>query len=511
MGSKVWIHAVIAVLGGASSAGCNALTAVDDYAYDRACAQKIVATAEDCSTADIDENCDGVPRCSADDLWGLGFGRIGAQLGRAVAFDPARNVLVAGTFEGEADLSGGVNAFTTVQGQDVYLAKFDPSGKPLWQRQFGGTGDQTVRGVAVDGQGNVILVGRFTGEMVFGETLHQSNGQGDIFVAKISSSGAVVWSKAYGNDQDQVATAVAVDPSGNVLFTGAFAGTLDFGSGADQLQSVGALDVFVAKLAPGGSPAWSQRFGDVNQGVVDQVGSAIAAGPRGEVYVGGKFQGSLVVTPDGPVTSTGLDDAFVMSFNAKGELRWALGMGDAAATGAQQVTSMATDPDGNLLVSGLFTGRLEFAAVALASKGGADMFLAKLTPTGEVAWANGYGTADDEVETEVATDGARNVLLTGSILGALDFGDGLKPGNDPPTPDIFIAKLDANGAAITTPRFVATGFQRGHDIATDSLGNIAVTGAFNGRVTFEDVELESVAPSEPAPPLTDAFVTVFRP
>jgi hypothetical protein len=68
-----------------------------------------------------------------------------------------------------------------------------------------------------------------------------------------SKEGAVVglhylWSKRFGDTGYQNATATAVDGAGNVLLTGNFVGTVDFGGG--PLSSAGGYDIFVAKLSP---------------------------------------------------------------------------------------------------------------------------------------------------------------------------------------------------------------------------------------------------------------------
>lgn len=506
---------VIAVSGGAVILGCNAVSGLNDYKFDRACAKRIVATAEDCGTPDIDENCDGVSTCSADGLWSHGFGARLAQEGRTVSFDHARNILVAGVFEGDINLAEGADLLTAVQERDSFLAKFDPAGKPLWHKQFGGAGAQEVKSLAVDSQNNVLLVGAFTTEIGLGETVLQSSGaSADIFVAKLSEGGDVLWSKRFGDSGDQVASAVAVDASDNVLFTGGFTGTLDFGVGATQLSSVQEHDVFVAKLDPAGNHLFSERFGDVTADKGDQFGTAVAVGAGGAFFVGGRFQATLVKMPDLVITSSGRSDAFVIAFAADGEKQWAKGIGAAAgAMTDQEITSMATDPDGNLIIAGRFEGQVIFPdKPPFPTKGASDMFLAKLDPTGALLWAAAYGTTGDDIPTAVATDGARNVLLTGSVFDAVDFGAELKPGSAPLTNDFFLAKFDGSGLARTTPRFGEAGFQRGYGIASDALGNIAVTGAFGGTVTLEQgVVLMSVSPPSTPRSYEDAFLAVFRP
>ena len=119
-------------------------------------------------------------------------------------------------------------------------------GKHLWSKCFGDGSDQYAIAVAVDASRNLIVAGYFEGTLDFGGGVLTSAGANDIFVAKFGSDGAHLWSKRFGDGSDQAASAVAVDASGNVIVTGVFRGTVDFGGGG--LTSAGVEDIFVAKF-----------------------------------------------------------------------------------------------------------------------------------------------------------------------------------------------------------------------------------------------------------------------
>ena len=120
------------------------------------------------------------------------------------------------------------------------------TGKHLWSKGFGDGSHQAAEAVAVDASGNVIVTGNFEGTVDFGGGALTSTGSRDIFVAKFGSDGAHLWSKSFGAGDDQITQAVTVDASGNVIVTGWFYGTVDFGGGA--LTSAGSFDIFVAKF-----------------------------------------------------------------------------------------------------------------------------------------------------------------------------------------------------------------------------------------------------------------------
>ncbi|WP_437553666.1 hypothetical protein WME97_19070 [Sorangium sp. So ce367] len=96
--------------------------------------------------------------------------------------------------------------------------------------------------------------------------------------------------------------ALAVDADGNILVTGGFDGTVDFGGG--PLVGTGNIDAFVLKLDPVGNHLWSRRFGDLSSVVEAQVGLAIAADASGNIAIEGRFGGTTDLG-GGPVTSEG--------------------------------------------------------------------------------------------------------------------------------------------------------------------------------------------------------------
>ncbi len=159
--------------------------------------------------------------------------------------DASGNVLVTGHFDGKMSL--GDMPLVSAGGFDLFVAKFDPSGAHMWSKSFGDGGFQEGRSLVVDAPGSVLVTGRFNGVMNLGSGQLVSAGGYDLFVAKLDPSGGPLWSKSFGDVSLQEGHGIAVDASGNVLTTGRFSGTMDFGLG--PLTSAG-FDLFVAKLTP---------------------------------------------------------------------------------------------------------------------------------------------------------------------------------------------------------------------------------------------------------------------
>ena len=235
-------------------------------------------------------------------LWSKRFGSPGFDLGGPVAVDSSGNVFVAGTFDQTIDLGGGT--LTTAGGRDIFVAKFSPTGTYIWQKSFGSTGDDWVRGLAVDGAGNVVLTGQFVNTINFGGPAMTSSGFEDIFLAKLSgTNGSYVWSRSFGNSSTTDAGyGVAVDGSNNVAITGFFGQTVDFGGGPIVAQG---YDIFVAKYNSAGAYISAKRYGDPPALFDNQFGDAIAMSSGGNVYITGHFLGTLDFGAAGRMGPTG--------------------------------------------------------------------------------------------------------------------------------------------------------------------------------------------------------------
>jgi len=203
-------------------------------------------------------------------IWSQRFGSTGNDIGTAVGTDSSGNVIVAGTFEGSVDFGGG--ALTSAGMRDIFVAKYSATGQHIWSKRFGSTGDDAVYGLAVNSLGDVALSGKFQGSVSFGGTALVSAGGDDAFVTKLSgSTGIPAWAKGFGSTSQDIANGVAVDGSGNVVITGQFSGTVSFGGNA--LTSLG-IDVFAAKYDSQGTHLWSRNFGSTDTQIGAAVAAA---------------------------------------------------------------------------------------------------------------------------------------------------------------------------------------------------------------------------------------------
>src|SRR5205823_3862154 len=113
--------------------------------------------------------------------WVRGFGGAGGEVGQTVATDTSGNIVMAGYYQGSANFGGGT--LTSAGGYDMVIAKYAADGTHIWSKRVGGTGDEFVKRVAVDGSGNILVAGNFRGTTDLGGGPLTSAGGLDMFVA----------------------------------------------------------------------------------------------------------------------------------------------------------------------------------------------------------------------------------------------------------------------------------------------------------------------------------------
>jgi hypothetical protein len=171
--------------------------------------------------------------------------------------------------------------------------------------------------MAVDGSGNVVLAGGFTGTVDFGNGALQSNGQSGYLVKLSGTTGSAVWSKSFVasiyylfGTSSASAVGVTTDSAGNVIVTGQFWEQCNFGGGVKVVPSIGTADGFVAKYSgTTGAYVSMQQFG----GNGPDWGTSVAVDPSGNAIVTGTTQGGTFGGTTLP--SAGGYDVFLMKLS----------------------------------------------------------------------------------------------------------------------------------------------------------------------------------------------------
>jgi hypothetical protein len=363
-----------------------------------------------------------------------------------------------------------------------------PPGTAYWAVQGGDptSGQQSIvlpPSIATGPDGSLVAVGTFTGTLqIEGVTLSSTldvnaspglnpDPSADIYVAKFDPAGRLVFAKSFGDPGAQWARGVAVDADGNIVLTGYFASTVNFG-GSDTLSTGVSTSVasqspdkmFLAKLDPNGNYLWSRAFGqaDLTEYSVDGTsfgnpsafGMNVSVNAAGDVVASGFFVGTIDFTGangggPGALTSSG-KDAFVAELTGDGDYVFAHSFGAGGST--QAAMTQAIGPDGSILLGGTFSGGIDFTgaggadgAMLVSPRGcGSETpmtagFVAKLDAAGHYVWEKELPGSNTTLVSYLAVDSQGDVLASGAFTGISDLADagapadagpGLLPGPD---------------------------------------------------------------------------------
>jgi hypothetical protein len=226
-------------------------------------------------------------------LWARAFGGPGAEQCRSVVADAQGNVLVNGVFDNEVTF--GTDVHRSRGSMDVFLAKLDPEGTPLWSRSMGGLSYDLVSRMTIDAKGSPIMAGYFNGQASFGGPMFEAQDY-DAFIAKWSDRGEPLWSKRLGGPGNDVIWGIDIAPNDDLAVAGYMTSEIDFGEGLRR--SAGSADAFVARYAPDGTLRWSFDFG----GSSWDNAAGIRFDALGAIYAAGWFESFLDVPQPGTLS-----------------------------------------------------------------------------------------------------------------------------------------------------------------------------------------------------------------
>ncbi|NPA48129.1 MAG: CGP-CTERM sorting domain-containing protein [Thermococci archaeon] len=341
---------------------------------------------------------------------------------------------------------------TGTGGYDALVMKLSSNGSVIWAKTYGGKKADEASAVALTSKGDIVVAG-----------WTESFGAGgkDAWVFELSQNGSIIWQRTYGGKKNEVARAVTVAESGDILVAGwsmSFTGPYN--------------DTWVLKLSPNGSVMWTRLYKSGEEV------KAIAATPDGNVVVAGMswYGGLWVIKLD----HSGRDiwqKSYMRDLNITRHLLYN------ENNEFPRANSVVVTRTGDIIVAGTITG---FGA------GGSDVWVLKLSPNGSVVWQKTYGSSADEGANALA------VAPDGSIFvaGYSSFGSG----------GAWILRLTSNGSVVWTKFYEGNG--TANAIALTKSGGVIVAGGsthawilkipFNGKVNLPGLFTVEVPPMTPS-------------
>lgn len=439
------------------------------------CEGEVAPIHETCDDT-TDDNCDGVDACSGATLMSE-TGAVATAtppnlFPSAIAQGHDGSIAVVGAFNGSIAIGNETLVAAskvnedggTQSGTDIFVAKFDATGKALWAKRFGDAFDDTPFGVGIDIAGNIFVGGAFEGTLDLGPPvvpLSTVNGgadpESDGFVAKLSPEGAPMAAVAFGDGGTNtlgLVTALAVGPTGSVVVGGTFQGPLMWpASPAETVNGPGFLRAFVAKFDSDlKSRVWGFTIGN---GFYEAV-AALDVAANGDVALGvhcssGVYFANGMGGPCGDGNSTQIDLG-VAKLNGKGSALWARSF-QASKPGSNWVTGVTMSPTGEIAMSAALQNDVIIDSDSLldsdaAGNGPFDGLLAAFDATGKTLWKKRFGPAQgSQSASAVQYDDGGALFAAGQFVGTIQLGGADLVGDAPS--DFFVARLGpADGSVI---------------------------------------------------------------
>jgi hypothetical protein len=245
---------------------------------------------------------------SGNIIWQHNFGSSGVDyLGEMVRTADGGFIVSGYVYKNDGDVTGLHTGGSNVYDFDIWIFKIDSSGSLIWQKCFGGTGEDAVMSIIATPDGNFLIGG---GTNSNDGDVSGNHGYFDIWLAKITATGNILWQKSFGGSGDDAISKVRATLDGDFII----AGTSQSNNG-DVGGNHGLQDAWVAKTNNTGNLIWQQSIGGTGYEYVNGLLTD---------FDGGYIIGGTTSSNDGNFTGnhSGYNDVFLAKLSSIGTLQW---------------------------------------------------------------------------------------------------------------------------------------------------------------------------------------------
>jgi hypothetical protein len=218
-------------------------------------------------------------------IWARSYGKAQTEYARKISCDTKSNIVLSGIFS--TSLVAGAFTITTTYANDyfdTFLIKLDPSGNPVWAKSIAGTSIEDITDLVTDALDNVIVAGRFEGNMSVGSFTCFNSDQYSSFLLKYDKSGNLQWPSFFNSAGVNILNSVVCDKGNNIYLTGRFTNDSLIMNGAPIFTTNDSVGGIVVKLLANGAPDWIK----VIDGQDDRDGRSLTVSPSGDLFFGGQ-------------------------------------------------------------------------------------------------------------------------------------------------------------------------------------------------------------------------------
>jgi uncharacterized delta-60 repeat protein len=321
---------------------------------------------------------------------------------------------------GDAAIVGTCKSFDA-QRKDICVTRITPDGQTRWRKLLGG--EKEERGVAISRakDGNLLILGS-------GKSFNK-NADRDLYVAKLSLDGKLLWEKAFGGDRDEYAGGVAGTDDGGVLVVG----------DSESFSKKGYKDIYILRLDKDGNEISKRTIG----GKKSDEAKALTRTADGNFMMVGSRE----------VARAGDADFFLMKLDQNGKKIWARTLGEDQHDVLNAVTPT---PDGGIVATG---------ATRSFGSDQTDLSVMYFNKNGKLIWHKiyGYEYYDEGNAVTMTKGGGFMIAGTTNSMGKGDF-------------DAYIIALDSKGSLIWSKLYGERSKDIAHAITRTTDGSIVIVG-----------------------------------
>jgi hypothetical protein len=355
-----------------------------------------------------------------------------------ICSDESGNSYVIGSYD--QDFTFGSFTVDHVDDRDVYIAKLDPAGTPLWVKRVASTGIDEGHDITVDLAGNVYAIGTYQSAFTL-DTIFTAASSADhnTFLIKLDPNGNAVWVRSSGGIADSYTIGNAVDYGGGYIYAGgSFKRTTWFGT--DSISNdTSFVHSYISKYTLDGELEWI-FVSDISS----YTNAALHIHAEGnQVIVSGTMNrhAQFDTVPIGDTVSIDYD-AYILKLTDQGQFKWVkyVNGGNVATT---TVTGIESDWMGNVYFTGNASDYCAIDAVLLLGNGVFTKMIGKLDSDGNVIWLKTIGIGSDNRSYSLGLTQQGHPFICGYYEGTTTL-DSFQLNAAGPY-ECFLAKLNTEG------------------------------------------------------------------
>ncbi len=384
---------------------------------------------------------------------------------------------------------------------DVYIAKYDPDGSLIWAQRQGWLENDFSRKLVMDYDGNILVVGDYQDSTILaGDTIFSLDtlwygpyaGTYDIFILKLEPNGNNISVFADGWFSSERCYDLEVDGNADRIM-GVTWHTWSWwergipGKGFHDAMIV-ALDSEATNTAPNVNTffhnrahAWGKQFDEARE--VEVIGDSL-------YILGGMFQDTCYFRDSTLFGVTDFeDDIFITTHDDTAGFKWALWGG---GPGKDQLTGMVHDAQGNLYITGTYSGEFAMDGKSVTGNGNLDGFVAKVDIDGKLIWLNSIGGNKYDAIEAIDIRPAGDLIVTGYFQGEMTLGGEMLQASDSLDQNVFVASVETSSGMINWSwSGGGSGIDIGQAITVSSANDIYLVGSYTGTAMFGQQQLVS--------------------